>query len=258
MHVVIGFLIVAGSFALAFRYWDQPFDGFYNLASVILLAGVPIGLTIVTYPFSAMVEGLRGVWWSIARDGAGEQRRNALRIRELARAVRQGRGQQGLEALRGSKDGVLVVLGERVLRQASPADVVQDGTALARAELARYQAADKMFSSLGEFAPGVGMIGTVIGLIQLLANMQDFERLGPAMALALLTTLYGLILAHAFYLPLAKLAASQGSRRAADLNLMLTCLKKVAEKRPIYEVEQLLGLRAEASDPAVSASAELP
>ena len=95
MHVVIGFLIVAGSFALAFRYWDQPFDGFYNLASVILLAGVPIGLTIVTYPFSAMVEGLRGVWWSIARDGAGEQRRNALRIRELARAVRQGRGQQG-------------------------------------------------------------------------------------------------------------------------------------------------------------------
>lgn len=250
MHVVIGFLLVVGSFALTFRYSDQEFSGYYNLASVILLIGVPIGLMIATHPFSAIGEGLRGMWWSITRDLAGEQSKDALRIRELARAVRQGRAQQGLEALRGSRDPVLVVMGERVLRQATPAEIAQDGTALGRAELAHYQAAEKLFGSLGEYAPGVGMIGTVIGLVALLANMQDFDSLGPAMALALLTTLYGLVLAHALYLPLARLAGSQGTRRAANLNLMLTCLKKTAEKRPLYEVEQLLGLSVDASAPA--------
>lgn len=257
MHVLIGFLFVVGSFALAFRYSDQGFSGYYNLSSVILLIGVPIGLMIATHPFSAIAEGLRGMWWSITRDLAGEHAKDALRLRELARAVRQGRAQQGLEALRGSRDAVLVVMGERVLRQASAAEIAQDGIVLGRAELARYKAAEKLFGSLGEYAPGVGMIGTVIGLVALLANMRDFESLGPAMALALLTTLYGLVLAHALYLPLARLAASQGARRAANLNVMLTCLKKTAEKRPLYEVEQLLGVSAEPSAP-VSVGTEAP
>jgi chemotaxis protein MotA len=248
MHVVVGFLIVAASFALTLRFSGQAFNGFFNTPSAILLAGVPIGLVIVTYPFSAIGDALRGIAWSIFRDLAGEQRRTRERLRDLARAVRGGRGQQALETLRGSRDAVLVALGERAVRQVSPEDIAQDGTALARAELERYQGAEKLFGSLGEYAPGAGMIGTVIGLVQLLANMSDLDTLGPAMALALITTLYGLVLAHALYLPLSRLAASQAERRANDLNLVITCMKKIAQKRPIYEVDQLLGLPSDPNE----------
>ena len=53
----------------------------------------------------------------------------------------------------------------------------------------------KIFSAWGEIAPAMGMIGTLIGLVQMLGNMSDPKAIGPAMAVALLTTMYGAILA---------------------------------------------------------------
>ena len=55
----------------------------------------------------------------------------------------------------------------------------------------------------GAFAPGFGMIGTLIGLVKMLQNMSDPDTLGPAMATALLTTLYGSLLANLFFSPIS-------------------------------------------------------
>jgi len=60
-----------------------------------------------------------------------------------------------------------------------------------------------MFKSIGAVAPAMGMIGTLVGLVQMLSHLEDPSQLGPAMAIALLTTLYGAVLAHAFALPIA-------------------------------------------------------
>ena len=51
--------------------------------------------------------------------------------------------------------------------------------------------------------------------------MRDFDKLGPGMAIALLTTFYGLLLAHIIYLPLARMIAEHGALRAENLNLLL-------------------------------------
>lgn len=64
------------------------------------------------------------------------------------------------------------------------------------------QGAD-MFKAMAVYAPAMGMIGTLIGLVQMLSNMSDPAAIGPAMAVALLTTLYGAIIANAFASPLA-------------------------------------------------------
>lgn len=65
-------------------------------------------------------------------------------------------------------------------------------------------AADRSFYDKGaELAPAFGMIGTLIGLINMLQNMQDFDALGPSMSVALVTTLYGSILANAFFVPIS-------------------------------------------------------
>jgi chemotaxis protein MotA len=61
----------------------------------------------------------------------------------------------------------------------------------------------KVFSATGDVAPAMGMIGTLIGLVQMLSNMDDPKSIGPAMAVALLTTLYGAMLANMIALPLA-------------------------------------------------------
>ncbi len=56
----------------------------------------------------------------------------------------------------------------------------------------------------GAYAPAFGMIGTLIGLIQMLKSLNNPSTLGPSMAVALITTLYGSILANVFYLPMAE------------------------------------------------------
>ncbi len=61
----------------------------------------------------------------------------------------------------------------------------------------------KVFSASGDVAPAMGMIGTLIGLVQMLSAMDDPKAIGPAMAVALLTTLYGAMFANMVALPIA-------------------------------------------------------
>ena len=67
----------------------------------------------------------------------------------------------------------------------------------------RHDLGKSVFSSMGDAAPAFGMIGTLIGLVQMLASMDDPASIGPSMAVALLTTLYGALLANIFFLPIA-------------------------------------------------------
>ncbi|MBF0401632.1 MAG: MotA/TolQ/ExbB proton channel family protein [Magnetococcales bacterium] len=67
----------------------------------------------------------------------------------------------------------------------------------------RHQRSISVLDSMAEFGPAFGMVGTLIGLVQMLANMSDPNTIGPAMAVALITTLYGAILANLVCIPLA-------------------------------------------------------
>ncbi len=68
----------------------------------------------------------------------------------------------------------------------------------------RQRAGVSMFRAIGDAAPAMGMIGTLIGLVQMLANMEDPKSIGPSMAVALLTTLYGAVIANAVAIPIAE------------------------------------------------------
>ncbi len=67
----------------------------------------------------------------------------------------------------------------------------------------RHESGKNIFKTLGNAAPAFGMIGTLIGLIQMMASMSDPSQIGPAMAVALLTTFYGALLANLVFLPIA-------------------------------------------------------
>ncbi len=61
----------------------------------------------------------------------------------------------------------------------------------------------QVFQTMGNYAPAMGLIGTLIGLIQMLGTLENPSTVGPAMAVALVTTFYGAILANLFFLPIA-------------------------------------------------------
>ena len=91
--------------------------------------------------------------------------------------------------------------------------------------ITRHAVGHKVFKGMGASAPAFGMIGTLIGLVQMLANMSNPNSIGPAMAVALLTTLYGALLSNLVFLPLAdKLALrSQQEQETKDLILDGVC-----------------------------------
>ena len=67
----------------------------------------------------------------------------------------------------------------------------------------RHLKVANIFISIGTYAPAMGMVGTLIGLVQMLQNLNDPSRIGPAMAVALLTTFYGAVIANVICLPIA-------------------------------------------------------
>ncbi len=67
----------------------------------------------------------------------------------------------------------------------------------------RHESAIKIFRAFADVAPALGMIGTLIGLVQMLSQMSNPDAIGPAMAVAILTTLYGAIIANVIATPIA-------------------------------------------------------
>ena len=80
----------------------------------------------------------------------------------------------------------------------------------------RHKRGAAIFEAMGLYAPAFGMIGTLIGLINMLANMNDPSTIGPSMAVALITTLYGAFLANLIFIPIA------GKLKTRSANEMLT------------------------------------
>ena len=142
---------------------------------------------------------------------------------ELANTARQG----GLLALEDADvPDEFMKNGLDLLVDGHPADVVRSMLMKdLQLTLKRHGDGQDIFKAIGDVGPAMGMIGTLIGLVQMLANMDDPKQIGPAMAVALLTTLYGAILANMIALPIAdKLAVRSGeenSRKSLIIDALL-------------------------------------
>lgn len=87
--------------------------------------------------------------------------------------------------------------------------------------LNRHSIGQQIFKAIGDAAPAMGMIGTLVGLVQMLSNMSDPKSIGPAMAVALLTTLYGAMLANMFALPIADKLALRSNEEQMNKNIII-------------------------------------
>lgn len=106
--------------------------------------------------------------------------------------------------------------------------------------LDRHTNGIQMFKAIGDTAPAMGMIGTLIGLVQMLSNMSDPKAIGPAMAVALLTTLYGAIIANAIALPMADKLKKISIEEKLNKNLILESISSIQAGTNPRVVEQIL------------------
>ncbi|PCK03428.1 MAG: flagellar motor protein PomA [Alteromonadaceae bacterium] len=88
----------------------------------------------------------------------------------------------------------------------------------------RHTVGSSIFANMTDMAPAMGMIGTLIGLVAMLANMDDPKSIGPAMAVALLTTLYGAVIANALTGPMSDKLKLRATEEAMIKNLVIDAL----------------------------------
>ncbi|RMF82972.1 MAG: motility protein A [Nitrospirae bacterium] len=178
------------------------FRAFLDLPSLLIVVGGTLGVAFMNYPFRQLFAAARAAAKVVLdrRPDPVAMLRNLVEIAQRAR-------RDGLFAVGEELDKVK----EPFLRKAL--EMVVDGVdqasieAILEEELEllaeRHANAAEVFTSLAAYAPAMGLIGTLIGLVGMLQNMSDPSSIGPAMAVALLTTFYGAILANMVFQPAA-------------------------------------------------------
>jgi chemotaxis protein MotA len=198
--LLLGISLLVISIAIA---PGSSFGAFIDFPSVMVVIGGTIAAVLVCFPLKAffnLARVLKNVFFNKPEDVSTliEQ------IVSLAETARR----DGLLALEGRVEEIsnpFIVLGIQMAVDGTRPEVIED---ILRTEMdavaTRHQNGRKVIEQMGRFAPAFGMIGTLMGLIMMLGNLKDPEKLGPGMAVALITTLYGAVAANVFLLPCAE------------------------------------------------------
>jgi chemotaxis protein MotA len=105
---------------------------------------------------------------------------------------------------------------------------------------ARHELGAGLFKSLADIAPALGMIGTLIGLVAMLSNMDDPKAIGPAMAVALLTTLYGAFLANVVAIPIQTKLELRKDEEEQNQRLILDAILGIQDGQNPKVIEGIL------------------
>ncbi|MFQ3196785.1 MAG: chemotaxis protein MotA [Paraglaciecola sp.] len=104
----------------------------------------------------------------------------------------------------------------------------------------RHELGASIFKGMGDVAPAMGMIGTLVGLVAMLSNMDDPKAIGPAMAVALLTTLYGAVLANIVFNPIAEKLGLRAVEEKLNQSLILDGIIGIADGQNPRVIEGIL------------------
>ncbi len=106
--------------------------------------------------------------------------------------------------------------------------------------VSRHNIGQDIFKQIGDAGPAMGLIGTLVGLVQMLSNMSDPKSIGPAMAIALLTTLYGAMLANMFALPISDKLSLRSAEETLNKNIIIMSILAIQEGQNPKVLEELL------------------
>lgn len=218
MITLLGIFIGFGLIISAMIIGGSPMD-FINLQSVLIVLGGTTAITVVSFSVKDLMQ-IPNALWRLMIYRTHDPQEVGVTMIQIAEKARTG-GMISLEqisktfdhepflqkGLELAVDGAKVEEIENILKQ----EIYSNATIQSKSvDLLRRSA---------EVAPAMGLIGTLVGLVQMLGNLSDPSTIGPAMAVALLTTFYGAILAHMVLIPLST-KAERNSHNESTLNLL--------------------------------------
>lgn len=198
---ILGLALGWGALMIALVMEGGNAKDLFNPSAFVLVTGGTIGATTVAFSLKQMM-GLPGVLRNafFCKDtDLGEIIRNLVGYARLARRE----GILALEDQVKNVDNKFLQMGIRLVVDGTPSEMVREILETEIVSLQeRHKVGESIFHTMGGFAPTLGIIGTVMGLIHMLTSLDRPGSMGPAIAAAFIATLYGVALANLVFIPI--------------------------------------------------------
>jgi chemotaxis protein MotA len=217
MGFVLGTILLGGSIMM-----------FVNIPSVLIVIGGTVAATMVGYPLADFL-GMFKTSIKIFIFKIEKPEDIIANLVEISNKARKG----GLLSIEGdiqtTPDPYLAQALQMTVDGVKTGDIaaiMQKKMSLTKKGL---DTSADIFSSMGTYAPAFGMIGTLIGLVQMLANLDDPSSIGPKMAVAMITTFYGAVLANLFFIPMSDKLMGRNEEEITNMNIIFEGILSIRE-----------------------------
>ena len=215
--------------------WAGAVDIFVNLPGMMIVIGGTLASICVAFPFEEVVQALIAGFKAFAsrKVKVNEVVNIMVKVAEISR-------REGLIALENvqTENVVLRKSCQLIADNADPELIRTTLQIEISAMKRRHKIAHDVYKRLAGLAPAFGMLGTLIGLVQMLSNLEDPKSIGPAMAVAILTTFYGSVLATVLFIPIGAKLRARTLQEQLHLEIIFEGAKCILENnnpRLVYE-----------------------
>jgi chemotaxis protein MotA len=214
--VTLAIALIIGSIVMG----GASFSTFIDIPSLLVVGGGSLGAVLICFPLRTFLL-VPGVTKKVFLNRATDYRAIINQLVSLAETARRD-GLLALEAKLGQIDNPFIKLGIQMAIDGTRPEVIES---ILRSEMeavaTRHKDGKNLYDQMGKYAPAYGMIGTLLGLIMMLSNMSDPSGIGKGMAVALITTLYGSVVANVICLPFAEKLAFLNKQELLSLEIII-------------------------------------
>ncbi len=224
LGLILSAILMGGDFSL-----------FVNIPGIMIVVGGTLSATLLTFPLNDVLSAFKAAVFvfSSKQDNPNDM---VFTMIELCKITRK----EGLVGLSKTKtDHAFVAKACMLISDGADEKIISDTLTIEiDAMKERHFIVQDVFTKMNAYAPAFGMIGTLIGLVQMLANLADPSSVGPAMGVALLTTFYGAVLAFMIFGPIAGKLKSRTAQEVMNLQIIFdgaSSITQDANPRMVYE-----------------------
>jgi chemotaxis protein MotA len=195
-------ILVAAVLVVSAILMGGPGIWFLDYPSLMIVIGGTMGATLIAYPISEVMSVV-----GIARNAFMHRHQSPMKLIPIMVQIAKKARAEGIlsfESQLKNMNDPFLVKGIQMAIDGMESSAIEDVLSTEIAYVGeRHKIGAEIFSTMGAYAPSMGMLGTLIGLVQMLRQMNDPALIGAPMALALLTTFYGSVLANLLFNPIA-------------------------------------------------------
>ena len=224
LGLIMSAILMGGDFSL-----------FVNIPGIMIVVGGTLSATLLTFPLNDVLSAFKAAVFvfSSKQDNPNDM---VFTMIELCKITRK----EGLVGLSKTKsDHAFITKACMLISDGADEKIISDTLSIEiDAMKERHFIVQDVFTKMNAYAPAFGMIGTLIGLVQMLANLADPASVGPAMGVALLTTFYGAVLAFMIFGPIAGKLKSITAKEVMNLQIIFdgaSAITQDANPRMVYE-----------------------